>query len=250
MRVAAYFITTTSVALCASALAFPTLYRRVAQGTKCDPDIYLRNQLVGEGDCSIWKSIQFAIMGKYNTSLSPTTVINGTLTSAIPDTLIKVAPGQKEGFTAFMKSLITNLRTHSPSVELSMESPTRTQVSITFEPTTGTTTFTSLVNLINSSQLVLIFGDVIYRILDKNGVVVGSSVFKNARLKIGDYPITMVTTMASKEVYDALLTEGYTLTHQGFEGSSANPILVGTFMTVKFDMEGGHRDTSGSNKRF
>jgi len=46
-------------------------------------------------------------IAKYNTSLSPTTVTNGTLTSAVPDTLIKVAPGQKEGFTAFMKSLIT-----------------------------------------------------------------------------------------------------------------------------------------------
>jgi len=45
----------------------------------------------------------------------------------------------------------------------------------------------------------LIFGDVIYQILDKNGVAVGSSVFKNARMKIGDNLITMVTTIASKE---------------------------------------------------
>lgn len=195
----------------------------------------------------------------------------GTLTSAVPDTLIKVAPGQEVGFTAFMKSLITQpthtfaLRgtvdgvVHTHGLPLVPESfkvagvgfeapvtvkgcanfpntPFLNQIGLTFDPATGITTLTSRVNLINSSQLVLIFGDVTYQILDKKGGVVGTSVFKNARLNIGDNPITMVTTITSKEVHDALITEGYTLTHQGFEGSSVNPILVGAFMAVKFDM--------------
>jgi len=102
------------------------------------------------------------------------------------------------------------------------------QISFTSDPAMGTYTLTPLVNVINPSQLALTMGDVPYQLFDKNGKVVGASLFEDVNPKMGDNHFTMITTITDRDVYEALIKEAYTLTLRGFEESDlAGGIEVG-----------------------
>lgn len=198
---------------------------------------------------------------------------DGVITSEFPKVVTKILPGQESNFaTGFMGSLISktehtltvrtaaNITVYTTGqgpfvpktfqiVGLAAEAqllikgcgnfpttPFLKQINFTLDATTGVYTLTSLVNIINPSSMVLTLGDVTYQNVAKNGLVFGTSFFPKVQLAIGDNPITMITTFTSKEVYDALTTQGYDFTLKGFEGSSLNPILAEALKAVASDM--------------
>lgn len=198
--------------------------------------------------------------------------MEGQLVSlSLPKVHLRIIPGQESNFVAMMASLITqpehtltlsgfadatfstmNLPLTPASFKvagLGFESPITLkgchnfpdtpflkQISFTSDPATGTYTLASLVNIINPSQLVLTMGDVTYQLFDKNDKVVGTSLFKDVYLQMGDNEFTMITTITDKDVYEALIKEGSTLTLRGFDGSSTNPILREALKSVELEV--------------
>lgn len=195
----------------------------------------------------------------FDTPSSPTTVNAGTLSTEVKNSLLKINPGQEGPFAAFMANLITKedvpftlrgnvdatFTTKAPFVgpfrvtNIGFDSPISLrgcasfpkidyleQVSLTFDPATGFYTLESLVNINNPSQLVLNLGDISFQTIDKAGLSVGTTIFKNMNLEMGDKQFTAVTTITVKTAYDALIANGDTFTFQGSKDSSANPILA------------------------
>ncbi|KAF9363909.1 hypothetical protein BGX34_003001, partial [Mortierella sp. NVP85] len=107
------------------------------------------------------------------------------------------------------------------------------QVSLTLDSATGVFTLTSLINVENLSQSDLTLGDVTFQTTDKNGLVVGDTVIKGIRLKLGSNQFTAITTSSNKELYDALTTVGTTITISGTDHSSPNPFVAAAVKNVK-----------------
>ncbi|KAK3817295.1 MAG: hypothetical protein J3Q66DRAFT_387917 [Benniella sp.] len=111
------------------------------------------------------------------------------------------------------------------------------QVSLTLDSATGVFTLTSLINVENLSQLDLTLGDVTFQTADKNGLVVGDTVVKGMRLKIGSNKLTAISTSSNKELYDTLTTVGATITLSGTDHSSPNPFVAGGVKNVNAQVE-------------
>ncbi|KAF9352841.1 hypothetical protein BGX26_009357 [Mortierella sp. AD094] len=97
---------------------------------------------------------------------------------------------------------------------------------------TGQYTLTSSIKIYNPSQLVLTMGNVVFNTIDKNGKVVGITSFTGLSLAMGDNTVTAVTVFTNADVYEALITAGYTFTFQGFDGSSTNRVLAKALATL------------------
>ncbi|KAK3817296.1 MAG: hypothetical protein J3Q66DRAFT_339461 [Benniella sp.] len=202
-------------------------------------------------------------IGAFETNFTSTTVKGESLESVIQPSILTIAPGQAKNFGSFVAALISQaehpfllrgnadatLKTTAPPFTpipatfkvngVGFESPITLrgcnnfpkvdyveQVGLTLDPNGKTFTLTSRFDITNPSQLNLNLGDVTFQAVNKDAVVVGTAFVKDMKLNIGITTVTAVITSSSMETYDALLKEGATLTFQGFDGSSASPILV------------------------
>ncbi|KAK3817294.1 MAG: hypothetical protein J3Q66DRAFT_339455 [Benniella sp.] len=204
----------------------------------------------------------------FDTPPSAVDIIDNTYSSVVKPSTLTVLPGQNEAFGVFMAALISKsehtfvlrgnfdviIPTDAPfpvpkSVRITNigfksnitlkgcnsfpKIDYLEQVSLTLDSATGVFTLTSLINVENLSQLDLTLGDVTFQTADKNGLVVGDTVIKGMRLKIGSNKLTAISTSSNKELYDALTTVGATVTLSGTDHSSPNPFVAGGVKSVK-----------------
>ncbi|KAF9362903.1 hypothetical protein BGX34_005289 [Mortierella sp. NVP85] len=208
----------------------------------------------------------------FNTPSSPGTVTGSSYVGVVNKCPLKINPGQEENFVAFMVAILTkpehtysirgdihaslqvnipftDLQTSLTTPRIAFDSPVTLKGfnsfpkvdfvkldDFAFDPATGVYTLTATINIHNLSQFVLSLGEIIFRVADKTGSVVGLATVKDMKLKMGDNHVTGIVTGTSKEMYDTLTTTGDTIIFQGFDGSSPNPILAKSLTPLRVPM--------------
>ena len=186
------------------------------------------------------------------------------------NTAIKIQLGQEDNFSAFMAKIVTQVshsftlrgylnatvKTNAPPgpfpipasfqvTNVGYETPITfkgcanfpkigflQQGSFTLDSATGFYILKFTGNINNPSQLILALGDVTYQ-LTLNNEVVGTVLFDDVNLIMGDNPLSAIATITSKAAYDTLISVGASFGLQGFNGSSTHPILSKALESVR-----------------
>ncbi|KAI8349562.1 hypothetical protein B0O80DRAFT_144645 [Mortierella sp. GBAus27b] len=192
-----------------------------------------------------------------------------TYGGGFPSSPFMIAPNQQEGFASFVGSLFTQ-EAHTfvinggldPTLQLTLPpeadrttftAPTigfDTPVTLkgfnnfpkvevakpivsTLDPTTGTHTLNIVFNVLNPSQIEVVMGDVSFQTFDQSGTLITTLAIKEFKLDMGDNSLPMTAGPISNESYKILTTTGTTLTFQGYEGSSSNPVVTQVLKVAK-----------------
>ncbi|KAF9344534.1 hypothetical protein BGX34_005568, partial [Mortierella sp. NVP85] len=205
----------------------------------------------------------------YDNPSGPISVKDGVASISV-NAAVKIPLGQEDNFSAFMAKIITQV-SHSFTVRGYFNATVKTNPSLspvkipeffqvtnvgyetsltvggcanfpkigflqqgnfTLDPATGFYILKFTANINNPSQLILSLGDVTYQ-LTLNNEIVGTVLFDDVNLIMGDNPLSAIATIKSKAAYDTLISVGASFGLQGFNGSSTHPILSKALESVR-----------------
>ncbi|KAG0239560.1 hypothetical protein B0O80DRAFT_459814 [Mortierella sp. GBAus27b] len=208
----------------------------------------------------------------FTTPSSEVTANDNKYGGAVSNSPFKIAPNKQEEFARFVGSLFTQ-EAHTitlnggldPTLQLDLplgigqriltapnigfETPMTLRgfnnfakvglakhIDWTLNPTTGTYSLKSILNIYNPSQIEVVMGDVSFQAFDESGALIAPLAIKDFKLDMGDNSLPITAGPISKESYKTLTTTGTTLTIQGYEGSSSNPVVKQVLKELKFSV--------------